>query len=47
MNILPGDGPECGNAMAMHPHIDKVAFTGSVGVRSLKPDEKKISKERF
>ncbi len=33
MNILPGDGPECGNAIAVHEHIDKIAFTGSVEVR--------------
>ncbi len=30
-----GDGPECGNAIAVHPDIDKVAFTGSVQVRRL------------
>ena len=29
-----GDGPVCGNAIASHQHIDKVAFTGSVEVRS-------------
>ena len=33
VNILPGDGSECGHAMAMHEHIDKIAFTGSVAVR--------------
>ena len=31
-----GDGPVCGYAIASHEHIDKVAFTGSVEVRSLK-----------
>ncbi|CAF4540158.1 unnamed protein product, partial [Rotaria sp. Silwood2] len=25
-----GDGPQCGYAIAVHEHIDKVAFTGSV-----------------
>ena len=30
-----GDGPECGNAIAVHEHIDKVAFTGSVEVRAV------------
>jgi acyl-CoA reductase-like NAD-dependent aldehyde dehydrogenase len=32
VNIVPGDGPECGNAVVVHEHIDKVAFTGSVEV---------------
>ncbi len=36
VNILPGDGPECGNAIAVHENIDKIAFTGSVEVKSLK-----------
>jgi acyl-CoA reductase-like NAD-dependent aldehyde dehydrogenase len=36
VNILPGDGPECGNAIAVHDHIDKIAFTGSVEVKLLK-----------
>jgi delta 1-pyrroline-5-carboxylate dehydrogenase len=27
-----GDGPNCGHAIAIHQHIDKVAFTGSVEV---------------
>lgn len=30
---LRGDGPECGNAIAVHEKIDKIAFTGSVEVR--------------
>lgn len=30
--ICTGDGPECGQAIAMHDLIDKVAFTGSVEV---------------
>ncbi|CAF3303480.1 unnamed protein product [Rotaria socialis] len=32
VNIVPGDGPECGNAVSSHQDIDKVAFTGSVEV---------------
>ncbi|CAF2571897.1 unnamed protein product [Rotaria sp. Silwood2] len=32
VNIVPGDGPECGNAISVHEDIDKVAFTGSVEV---------------
>ncbi|CAF1380891.1 unnamed protein product [Rotaria sordida] len=36
INIIPGDGPECGYAIAVHAHIDKVACTSSVEV------EKKI-----
>jgi acyl-CoA reductase-like NAD-dependent aldehyde dehydrogenase len=31
-----GDGANCGNAIAAHQEIDKVAFTGSVEVRILK-----------
>ncbi|CAF4320789.1 unnamed protein product [Rotaria sp. Silwood2] len=27
-----GDGPQCGYAIAVHEHIDKVAFTGSVEI---------------
>ncbi|CAF1437247.1 unnamed protein product, partial [Rotaria sordida] len=30
VNIIPGDGPECGYAIAVHAHIDKVACTSSV-----------------
>lgn len=32
VNILPGYGPEAGVAIASHPGIDKVAFTGSTAV---------------
>ncbi|CAF2571916.1 unnamed protein product [Rotaria sp. Silwood2] len=32
VNIIPGDGPQCGYAIAVHEHIDKVAFTGSVEI---------------
>ncbi|CAF3816476.1 unnamed protein product [Rotaria sordida] len=30
VNIIPGDGPECGYAIAVHAHIDKVACTSPV-----------------
>ncbi|GMH21454.1 hypothetical protein Nepgr_023296 [Nepenthes gracilis] len=29
LNILTGVGPEAGASLASHPHVDKVAFTGS------------------
>nr|WP_035883414.1 aldehyde dehydrogenase family protein [Cupriavidus metallidurans] len=32
VNIVPGFGPTAGAAMAAHPDIDKIAFTGSTGV---------------
>ncbi|CAF4148438.1 unnamed protein product [Rotaria sordida] len=32
VNIIPDDGPECGYAIAVHAHIDKVACTSSVEV---------------
>lgn len=32
VNMLSGYGPTCGQAIARHPNIDKVAFTGSSGV---------------
>ncbi len=32
VNILPGFGPGAGSAIAAHPGIDKVAFTGSTEV---------------
>lgn len=32
VNVLSGYGPDCGNAIAVHPGIDKVAFTGSSAV---------------
>lgn len=32
VNILPGYGPTAGQALAQHPHVDKVAFTGSTEV---------------
>ncbi|CAF4344316.1 unnamed protein product, partial [Rotaria sordida] len=30
VNIIPGDRPECGYAISVHAHIDKVACTGSL-----------------
>lgn len=35
VNILPGYGPTAGGAIARHPDIDKVAFTGSTEVGHL------------
>jgi len=32
VNILPGYGPTAGGAIACHPQVDKVAFTGSTEV---------------
>jgi len=32
INILPGYGEKAGRAMALHPDIDKIAFTGSTEV---------------
>ncbi|CAF4223909.1 unnamed protein product [Rotaria sordida] len=32
VNIILGDGPECGYAISVHAHIGKVACTGSVEV---------------
>ena len=32
VNIIPGYGPTAGGAIATHPRVDKVAFTGSTGV---------------
>lgn len=34
VNILPGYGPTAGAAIASHPGIDKVAFTGSTEVNT-------------
>ncbi len=33
-NVLPGYGQECGEPLATHPLVQKIAFTGSVGVGS-------------
>lgn len=35
VNIIPGYGPTAGEAIAMHPDINKVAFTGSTNVGKL------------
>lgn len=35
MNIVPGLGPSAGHAIAAHPDIDKIAFTGSTDVGKL------------
>jgi len=32
VNILPGYGPTAGKALAQHPDVDKVAFTGSTEI---------------
>jgi acyl-CoA reductase-like NAD-dependent aldehyde dehydrogenase len=32
VNVVPGFGPTAGAAIASHPKIDKVAFTGSTEV---------------
>lgn len=37
INVLPGYGPTAGAALASHPDVDKVAFTGSTDVRFLTP----------
>lgn len=30
VNVLPGYGPQAGAALASHPDVDKIAFTGSI-----------------
>jgi aldehyde dehydrogenase (NAD+) len=32
VNIVPGYGPTAGSALAQHPYVDKVAFTGSTEI---------------
>ncbi len=32
VNIVPGYGPTAGHAVAAHPDLDKVAFTGSTEI---------------
>jgi len=32
LNVISGYGPDCGAALAKHPDVDKVAFTGSSAV---------------
>ncbi|SDG24999.1 aldehyde dehydrogenase family protein [Pseudonocardia oroxyli] len=31
-NVVPGDGPGAGAQLALHPDVDKIAFTGSTAV---------------
>ena len=51
VNVIVGYGPTVGNALAQHPDIDKVAFTGSTAVgrkvmeEASKSNLKKISLE--
>ncbi|AQZ11796.1 ALD3 (YMR169C) [Zygosaccharomyces parabailii] len=35
VNVVPGHGGEAGTALASHPNVDKVAFTGSTNVGKL------------
>lgn len=35
VNIVPGYGETAGAALAAHPHVDKIAFTGSTEVGKL------------
>lgn len=35
LNVVTGDGPRAGAALAAHPGIDKIAFTGSTAVGQL------------
>ena len=35
LNVVNGTGPEAGRALALHPDVDKIAFTGSVEVGKL------------
>ena len=32
VNVVSGYGPDCGEPLAKHPNVDKVAFTGSSAV---------------
>ncbi|KAF9618182.1 hypothetical protein IFM89_000651, partial [Coptis chinensis] len=34
LNILTGLGPDAGAPLASHPHVDKIAFTGSTATGS-------------
>ncbi|CAF1307403.1 unnamed protein product [Rotaria sordida] len=40
-NIIPGDGSECGYAIAVHAHIDKVACTSPVEIKTFTNKTKK------
>lgn len=35
LNVVTGDGPRCGAALARHPGVDKITFTGSTEVGRL------------
>uniref|UniRef100_A0A0N5BB13 Aldedh domain-containing protein n=1 Tax=Strongyloides papillosus TaxID=174720 RepID=A0A0N5BB13_STREA len=35
VNVIPGYGPKAGEALAKHPDVDKIAFTGSTAVGKL------------
>ncbi|CAF4312979.1 unnamed protein product, partial [Rotaria sordida] len=41
VNIIPGDGSECGYAIAVHAHIDKVACTSPVEIKTFTNKTKK------
>ncbi|CAF1478230.1 unnamed protein product [Rotaria sordida] len=47
VNIIPGDGPECGYAISVHAHIGKVACTGSVEAKTFTNKTKKNKCEMF
>ncbi|CAF0753713.1 unnamed protein product [Didymodactylos carnosus] len=38
VNILAGDGPNCGGSIVKHPDVDKVSFTGSTQVSGKSPN---------
>lgn len=35
INVVPGFGPTAGAALALHPDVEKIAFTGSTEVRDI------------
>ncbi len=50
VNVVPGPGPVAGEALATHPDVDKIAFTGSTAVgkriiESAKGNLKKVTLE--
>lgn len=50
INIVPGEGAEAGEALAVHPLVDKVSFTGSTAVgqhlqRATSPSLKRLALE--
>lgn len=44
VNVVTGYGPTAGGALAHHPHVDKIAFTGSSEVVSSHPNTKTLQK---